>query len=302
MTDMQPSLKSLLAFEATIRLGSMSAAGRELGATQPAISQRIRHLEDVLGVALFERSGQRLRPTADGHTYHEEIAPALERITAATRRAHSRARSRVQALVLAVHFGFAHLWLLPRLARLEGAFPGTGFEILPVDRDDSREAMAADIGIRFGLIEQVGEDEWPLLPEAVYPVCSPGFAHRHGLSPDVPPAVDEVPLLHMDSRDPRWLDWAQWCRRAGLKEPGGPPRFHYNNYPLLLHAAIEGRGLALGWHGLVDTAIAEGTLVALAPVVRRPSRGYILRTAYGDRALLKAVVDWFRRELPTDGP
>ena len=298
MADPGPSLKALQAFTATVRSGSMTAASRELGTTQPAISQRIRHLEDALGVALFERAGQRLRPTADGESYYGEIAEALDHITASTLRLRMRARSRSRAVSIAVNFGFAHMWLLPRLARLESAFPGTGFEVLPVDRDDSREALGADISIRFGLLAQARESEWPLLREAVFPVCSPGFAARHGLeSADVAAATARVPLLHMDRSDPRWLDWPQWCARAGAQVPASPPRFHYNNYPLLLHAAIEGQGLALGWCGLVDAAVEEGTLVALEPVVERPERGYILHTAYGDRALMRAIVDWFVREF-----
>ncbi len=298
MEETSPSWKALQAFAATVRLGSMTAAGRELGTTQPAISQRIRHLEEVLGVALFERAGQRLRPTADGESYYGEVAAALDHITAATMRLRTRAQSRSRAVSIAVNFGFAHLWLLPRLARLESAFPGTGFEVLPVDRDDSREALTADISIRFGLFTQARETESSLLPEAVFPVCSPGFAARHNLEKgNVAGATARVPLLHMDSRDPRWLDWNQWCVRAGAAVPATPPRFHYNNYPLLLHAAIEGKGLALGWRGLIDGALEEGTLVALEPVVERPERGYILHTAYADRALTRAIVDWFRREF-----
>ena len=304
MTAPEPSLKSLIAFEATVRLGSMSAAGRELGTTQPAVSQRIRYLEEALGIVLFERSRQRLRPTRDGQLYYDEIAEALRRVTGATQRLRSRANSRGHGLTIAAHFGFAHMWLLPRLQRLESAFPGTGFEVLPVNRTADEEAPAADVEIRFREFDAIGMHEWPLLAEAVFPVCSPGFAREHGLRSrsGVEPLAAGVPLLHMDSCDPRWLDWVQWCRLAGAQAPSRPARFHYRNYPLLLHAAIEGQGLALGWRGLVDGAIAEGTLVALGPVVERPDRGYILSTPYGDRALVRALVDWFLREFAEDAP
>ncbi len=298
MTGADPSLKSLMAFEATVRLGSMSAAGRELGTTQPAVSQRIRYLEEALGMALFERNGHRLRPTRDGRLYFDEIADALRRISGSTQRMRSRAQSRGHDLTVVAHFGFAHLWLLPRLQRLECAFPGTGFEVLPIDRNDGQETQGADFAIRFGDFDSARADEWPLLPEAVFPVCSPGFARDQGLDRGaVHTATAQVPLLHMDTRDPRWLDWGQWCTLAGASPPQAPPRFHYHNYPLLLHAAIEGQGLALGWRGLVDVALAEGTLVALEPEVKCPERGYILATPYGDRALVCAVLEWFLREL-----
>jgi len=302
MTEVAPSMKSLTAFEATARLGSMSAAGRELGTTQPAVSQRIRHLEDALGLTLFERGRQSLRLTQDGRIYYDEVANSLLRITASTRRMQSRARSKTRDITIAAHFGFAHLWLLPRLHRLEAAFPGTGFQILPVDRSDDGPGGTADLEIRHGRFTPSAENQWPLLAERVFPVCSPGFAERYGLSGPLATADRSLPLLHMDSQDPRWLDWAEWGVLAGFEAPAEPPRFLYHNYPLLLHAAIEGKGLALGWRGLVDDAVQEGTLVALGPVIERPDRGYILCTAFSARALLQAIVEWFLRELGTDAP
>ncbi len=298
MSATEPSLKSLAAFEATVRLGSMSAAARALATTQPAISQRIHRLEQALGIALLDRAGQRARPTVSGRAYHDEIAAALQRIDDASRRLRSRASARNRELRIAVHFGFAHLWLLPRLSRLEAAFPGTGFEILPVDHDDAGEMTAADLGIRFGLFDRDSPNEWPLIAETVAPVCSPMFADKHGLAGDLDAdALAGIPLLHMDERDPRWLDWTRWCEHAGCTAPAEPPRFQYKNYPLLLNAAIEGRGLALGWEGLIDPALAEGTLVRLGPAVHRAERGYILQAAHADRAVIHAVVGWFMRAL-----
>ena len=296
MVEADPPLKTLAAFEATVRLQSMTAAARELGTTQPAVSQRIRQLEETLGLPLFDRRNRRLRPTADGLAYHDDVAGALRRIRGATQRLQSRARARSRELTVAVHFGFAHLWLLPRLGRLEAAFPGTAFEVLPVDRAAGEAMAGADLTVRFGQFGECGPDERALMPEAVYPVCSPDFAQRHGLGSTLEPAAPAtLPLLHMDDRDPRWLDWPRWSELAGLAPPPRPARFHYNNYPLLLNAAIEGHGLALGWHGLVGPLIEEGTLVALAPEVRRPERGYVLGASHADSAVIAPIIDWFVR-------
>ena len=77
---------------------------------------------------------------------------------------------------------------------------------------------------------------------------------------------------------------------------GRPARFHYNNYPLLLNAAIEGNGIALGWHGLIGPLLEEGTLVGLSPVVERTGQGYLLGTPHEDSAVIASLVDWFVRE------
>jgi DNA-binding transcriptional LysR family regulator len=300
--DLAPPLKCLAAFEATVRLQSMTAAARELGTTQPAVSQRIRQLEDMLGLPLFDRGGRRLQPTRDGLAYHEEVASALRRIRGATRRLRARANARGRELTIAVHFGFAHLWLLPRLARLEAAFPGTAFEVLPVDSAPREAAPGADLAVRFGTFAERGTHEHPLFPERVQPVCSPAFARRHALDGALgADAPTRLALLHMDDRDPRWLDWPRWSERAGLAIPPGAPRFRYNNYPLLLNAAIEGSGLALGWRGLVDTLVSEGTLVALGPTVERPERGYLLEAPDEHSAAVAPIVDWFLRECAAAG-
>lgn len=291
-----PSLKAVAAFEAAARLGSMTGAARELGTTQPAVSQRIRALEEVLGLPLFDRANRRLKPTRDGETYYEETGAALRRIVGATRRLQSHASARHQDLLLAVHFGFAHRWLLPNLARLEVAFPATLFEIFPVDRDDTPEVAAADLTIRFGRFDRLTSGVWPLFHEAVFPICSPSCAERHGLAGELDPdALARVPLLHLDDMEARWLNWRSWCELSGYEAPARSTRFHYNNYPLLLNAAVQGSGLALGWSGLVESMIEEGTLVRLGPVVERREYGYILGARHPDRALIAAVVDWFRR-------
>lgn len=291
-----PSLKSLAAFEATARLGSMTAAAAELGSTQPAVSQRIRALEEELGLPLFDRSSRHLRPTRDGEAFYEEIAGPLQRIAGASRRLQSRARARHRELVIVAHFGFAHRWLLPRLPRLESAFPGTRFEVFPADRDDLPGAARADLAIRFGRLLSPPAGEWPLFHETVFPVCSPAAAARHGLGTAVDAdTLARVPLLHMDEHDPRWLNWHQWCELAGFQPPPRSSRFNYNNYPLVLNAAAEGKGLALGWAGLVESMIEEGTLFRLGPAVDRPDRGYLLSARHPDSATVAPVVDWFLR-------
>ena len=55
LTTPRPSFNALRAFEATARLGSMSAAADELAVTHGAVSRHVRGLEDLLGVQLLSR-------------------------------------------------------------------------------------------------------------------------------------------------------------------------------------------------------------------------------------------------------
>ncbi|MDZ7826935.1 MAG: LysR family transcriptional regulator [Gammaproteobacteria bacterium] len=177
MTVRIPSMRSLIAFEATARLGSMTAAAEEERATQPAISQRIRALEEALGMPLFDRQGGRLTLTAQGERFHRDIAQGLTDIRAACDRVSEASRNPSPAITMAAGSGFTHLWLLPRLPALERAFPDRTFRLMPVDRSDDPELQAADIAIRFGPRAPQGRARL-VISESVFPVCSPEYAER----------------------------------------------------------------------------------------------------------------------------
>lgn len=295
-----PTLKALVAFEAALRLGSLSAAARALSTTQPAISQRIRGLEEAVGQVLFERRGGGLRPTREGLRFYDEIAPSLKTIEGSIEALRSRATSPHPRVLIAADFGFAHLWLLPRLACLEAVVEGAEFEVVAADRRDEPSVRVADISIRFDERAQ-GVDRF--YPERVFPVCSPSFAERYGLSADTPPSVwSALPLLHMDRRNPRWMDWRCWSLLAGHAYVDPGRLFTYNNYPLLIGAAEAGKGIALGWLPLVSDLLREGRLMALGPTVTRGSHGYAVETRHANNILLRRIVDWLDAELSLPSP
>ncbi|MGY8527554.1 LysR family transcriptional regulator [Paracidovorax citrulli] len=70
-------IRQLEAFAAVMSTGSLTAAGRLLGRSQPAITRSIQELESELGFALFARSGPRVSPTSRGFLFYEEVEPVL---------------------------------------------------------------------------------------------------------------------------------------------------------------------------------------------------------------------------------
>jgi DNA-binding transcriptional LysR family regulator len=71
-------LRSLKVFLAVADGGSMTLAARRLGATQPAVSQIIRQLEERFGVALIDRAGRPLRLTSAGVLLRNRAARLVE--------------------------------------------------------------------------------------------------------------------------------------------------------------------------------------------------------------------------------
>jgi len=78
---MRFTLSQLQAFACTARLGTVHAAAKHLSLTQPAVSNRIRELEDQMSIKLFERHNQRLQVTQAGRNalvYAERVLASAQ--------------------------------------------------------------------------------------------------------------------------------------------------------------------------------------------------------------------------------
>lgn len=109
------NLRQIEVFRAVMSSGSTTEAARLLHVSQPGISRMVRHLELQLGVALFERRGGRLVPTAEAKTLHAEtekvyrgvqhvrdVAAHLQYGTHSTLRVLSSANTALQLVPMAI--------------------------------------------------------------------------------------------------------------------------------------------------------------------------------------------------------
>ena len=119
---MNITLNQLRAFERIVRLGGFSAAGKELGLTQPSISQRIRELESALDTTLFVRNGPRISPTAEAHALLAYADRVLETETELRERFRSRDPMR-GLLRIGVSENFALICMAEMFRRLEERYP-----------------------------------------------------------------------------------------------------------------------------------------------------------------------------------
>lgn len=76
------SFRQLEIFHAIMETGSVNAASRMLGISQPSLSRSLRRLEDQLRLKLYRRQRQRLVPTNEAHRIFEVVAPAIHQIRA----------------------------------------------------------------------------------------------------------------------------------------------------------------------------------------------------------------------------
>ena len=111
--------------------GSLSAAARLLGTTQPALSKQLHRLERALGVAVFERGVRGVRPTEDGAALLPRARSIREQARQAVEDVAQRRGAREGRLVVALSH-FATLVLLPRvIGAFRARWPGLALQVIP---------------------------------------------------------------------------------------------------------------------------------------------------------------------------
>jgi DNA-binding transcriptional LysR family regulator len=134
---------------AVLRYGSLSAAARELGLTQPTIGRHVEALEKALGTALFTRSQQGLLPT-DAALALKPYAEILESTTAALLRTASGAGDKVSGTVRISASEVIGVEVLPPiLAGLQKTYRDLTVELSPSDSVEDLLQREADIAVRM---------------------------------------------------------------------------------------------------------------------------------------------------------
>lgn len=144
----------LRAFLETADAGSLSAAARRLGLTQPTLGRQVAALERSLGVTLFERVGKRMVLTVTGRALHEH-ARAMGTAAQAVGLVAAGHSQSVEGLVSVSASDAVAAHLLPKiLHRLRREAPGILVEIISSDSLSDLQRREADIAVRHVRPEQ----------------------------------------------------------------------------------------------------------------------------------------------------
>ncbi len=266
-------LQRLAVFDAAARLGSFTAAAAELGMTQPAVTRHIRLLETNLGVALFTRRSNSSSLSEIGRRLSDHVAAGLDMLEFGLTDLAEHATT----LVLAVTPGIAQQLLFPRLDSLIDVLGDVELRLTIVDREQDLNEGGFDAAIWLGTGSFPGFRSHRLFDEVIFPVASPSLAATFGLDGDSTAAeVHRAPLIHMDDGGRPWMTWSRWLAAYGLGLSREPGRVLFNNYPLVLQQALAGKGVALGWAGVVDTLLDSEGLTIVGPSLRSDRSYHLL--------------------------
>lgn len=276
-----PSSSTLIAFESVARLGGVGRAAEELNTSQSAISRHLKHLEDDLGVKLFERLGRGLSLTYAGKTYLDVVSSALGTLNAARLALRTSSRD----ITIACTHEVSHLLLMPVFKDMRRAIGSdVNVRILTCEYDAIPAMIHAGADVVFQYSQtQPNRHSVAVVDERFVPVASPSFIHEYGTILSRSPADwSGVPRLALTKNNFGWATWDTWFGALGAITPSATTDT-YDNYVYLLEAAAAGMGLGLGWSGFVDRYISSGALVRVTDhLVTRPTKLYAVGTRKGD--------------------
>lgn len=264
--------RHLRVLRAVAATGSFSAAGRELGCTQPAVSQQMKALEASVGTPLLIRTGREMRLTQAGEALVRHAAGIIAGLTAAEEEVAAIAGLRAGRVRL-VSFPSGSSTLVPTaLAALRAAHPGTRVSLEEAEPPHSVEMLRegdCDVALAFRY-GGVGAEEWddlvvrPLLSDRLVGLVPEG--HRLARAESV--ALGEL------AGDP-WIAGCPRCRGQlveACESVGFTPRIDFatDDYPAVVGLVGAGLGVAV----LPELAIESvrpkrARMVTVEPALRR---------------------------------
>lgn len=249
-----PVLSSLRAFEAAGRHLNFSRAADELLITQSAVSHHVRKVEEELGVSLFVRQARSITLTPEGEKYLSCLSQAFDLMAKGTDEIRRTERRSLRVSLLA---SFATHWLIPRLSRFTGAHPNIDLVLEPSVRPADLASEQIDLAIRYGRGGWNGVECRQLLAEHISPVCSPAFLERAAGLRQPQDLLDHT-LLFSFSKDPS--EWRIWSERVGI-DLAAARSLMLHDYNIVLQAAMDGQGIAMGRRTLIADHLRRGALV-----------------------------------------
>ncbi|MEV7509945.1 LysR family transcriptional regulator [Streptomyces sp. NPDC090085] len=281
--------RHLRVLRAVAGTGSFSAAARELGCTQPAVSQQMKALEQSAGTPLLIRTGREMRLTQAGEALVRHAAGILAGLTAAEEEVAAIAGLRAGRVRL-VSFPSGSSTLVPTaLAAMRAEHPGTRVSLVEAEPPRSVEMLRegdCDVALAFrygadggpaGASGSAGSAasaasvaEWedlvvrPLLTDRLVGLVPEG----HRLA-----GAERVGMAELAGEP--WIAGCPRCRRHLVEvceEVGFTPRIDFatDDYPAVVGLVGAGLGVAVLPELAVESVRAKGvSTLVVEPAVER---------------------------------
>lgn len=282
-----PPLDLIRGFVAVGRRMSFTLAAQDLFLTQSAVSRQVHLLEEFMGTALLHRHHRAISFTTAGERLFRSCDAMLLQLQDSI--GELRAAQASRPVTITASIGMTGLWLLPRLSRLQQQVPGIDVRVAASDSVIDLRHEGIDLALRYTTRAQTPPEAIRLFGESVAPVAHPLLLKQGKLPAD-------TTLIEFEQANPRlrwkdWLDHGEWKKKRRM--------LRFNQYDMVIQAALAGQGVALGRIELIGPQLASGQLVLLGQARAQDEDGYaywMIQATPAARREVQQVAAWIRNE------
>jgi DNA-binding transcriptional LysR family regulator len=251
------TLHALRVFVRTLELGSMSAAAREFGTTQPTVSKSLAHLERQLRVRLVERSTRALAPTEQGQRFYADAKRVIEQFDAAVGSVQGMTGQAAGLLRINAPVALGQFRINAMVQQFMADHPAIDVELILNDRFVDLVEEGVDVAFRLG---------GTLPPDAVgrhlatvprFLVAAPAYLARRGV-PAVPDDLSGHDFVRFAWTPGTTVELFRAADEARLPTMS---RFRVNNALAIREALVLGSGIGVCPAWLVRDLLDSGELV-----------------------------------------
>lgn len=293
-----PPLNALRAFEAAARHVSFKLAAEELCVTSTAISHQIRHLENLIGYKLFERTPRSIALTDAGRRLFPVLRDGLDRFSRAVADLNEDGHS----VSVSVTSAFAARLLVPALVRLHELHPAIRLTIDATERLADVARGEVDVAVRYGLMATApGLRVQHLYRDRYLPVASAQWANARSEALSAPNLAQER-LLSYDWKNARLQGptWVRWMAAQGVTEFDPDRCVQFSEESHAIQAAMDGAGVVLASDALVEHDMQTGRLVQVCGSTLDGFDHHCLSLETNPKSVaIHQVEEWLRSLLPT---
>ncbi|KKA12852.1 LysR family transcriptional regulator [Sinorhizobium meliloti] len=287
-------------FLAVAEEGNFRAAADRLGVTRSAVSQGIRRLEDICGIALVSRTTRSVRLTEAGNRLHETLSQPMAEVRSAFENVAGDARP--SGLLRIAVTSIAEQFLSgPLIASFAETHPGITIDVTVTDDVFDIVAAGFDAGVRLGEVIEQDMVAVPLTKEErEVVVATPRYFELHGT-----PRHPRELVRH------RCVGWRPSPSAAPYRwefeEDGIPfnvavePQITTNDLHLMVRTALAGGGITFALEETFRPYIVRGELITALDDYLPPFPGFFLYfpNRRNMAPKLRALIDHVRAYRPT---
>jgi len=289
-------------FVLVARLGSLSAAARELNLTPPAATKRLALTESRLGVRLVNRTTRSISLTNEGETYLAYATRILADLremenVVSSSGAEPRGLLRVNATL-----GFGRTTIAPLVSEFAKRYAHVEVQLEVTDRPVDLVDSGVDLAIRFGTLPDRRLSARRILPNRRFLCASPAYLEQSGTPRTLADLAHHRCIIHRQNDDAYGVwRFERDGHHENVKVEGA---LSSNDGDIVLGWALDGHGILVRSEWDLARYLESGRLRVVLPEYRLPSADLFVYYAQrrNQTARARAFIDFLAQKFQQAAP